>query len=69
MTRYALARSTSEGLQYLAAAYGNSGDGIVYTRMRTDAGTYVTIEKAVDICRALQRNSYSDFFVVPVEES
>ena len=69
MTRYALARSTSEGLQYLAAAYGNTGDGIVYTPMRTDAGTYVTIEKAVDICRALQRNSYSDFFVVPVEES
>ena len=69
MTRYALARSTSKGLQYLAAAYGNTGDGIVYTPMRTDAGTYVTIEKAVDICRALQRNSYSDFFVVPVEES
>jgi hypothetical protein len=68
MTRYALARSTSEGLQYLAAAYGNTGDGIVYTPMRTDAGTYVTIEKAVDICKALQRNSYSDFFVVPVEE-
>ena len=68
MTRYALARSTSEGLQYLAAAYGNTGDGIVYTPMRTDAGTYVTIEKAVDICRALQRNSYFDFFVVPVEE-
>ena len=69
MTRYALARSTPEGLQYLAAAYGNTGNGIVYTPMRTDAGTYVTIEKAADICRALQRNSYSDFFVVPVEES
>ena len=68
MTRYALARSTSEGLQYLAAAYGNTGDGIVYTPMRTDAGTYVTIEKAADICKALQRNSYFDFFVVPVEE-
>jgi hypothetical protein len=69
MTRYALARSTSEGLQYLAAVYGSLGDGIVYTQMRTDAGTYVTIEKAADICRTLQRNSYSDFFVVPVEES
>ena len=69
MTRYALARSTADGLQYLAAAYGNSGDGIVYTHMRNDAGTYVTIEKAVDICRALKRNSYSDFFVVPVEEA
>ncbi len=68
MTRYALARSTPDGLHYLAAAYGNTGDGIVYTPMRTDAGTYVTIEKAVDICKALQRNSYSDFFVVPVEE-
>lgn len=68
MTRYALARSTSDGLQYLAAAYGNFGDGIVYTPMRTDAGTYVTIEKAAAICRTLQRNSYSDFFVVPVEE-
>ena len=69
MTRYALARSTADGMQYLAATYGDSGDGVVYTQMRTDAGTYVTIEKAVDICRALQRNSYSDFFVVPVEES
>ena len=67
MTRYALARSTSDGLQYLAAAYGNSGDGVVYTPMRTDAGLYVTIEKAIDVCRALQGNSYSDLFVVPVE--
>ena len=67
MTRYALARSTVDGLQYLAAAYGNSGDGVVYTQMRTDAGLYVTIEKAVDVCRTLQRNSYCDLFVVPVE--
>ena len=67
MTRYALARSTSDGLQYLVAAYGNSGDGVVYTQMRTDAGLYVTIEKAVDVCRTLQRNSYCDLFVVPVE--
>ena len=67
MTRYALARSTVDGLQYLAAAYGDSGDGVVYTQMRTDAGLYVTIEKAVDVCRALQQNSYSDLFVVPVE--
>ena len=67
MTRYALARSTSDGLQYLAAAYGNTGDGVIYTQMRTDAGLYVTIEKAIDVCRALQRNSYSDLFVVPVE--
>jgi len=66
MTRYALARSTPDGLLYLAAAYGNSGDGVVYTQMRTDAGLYVTIEKAVDVCRALQQNSYS-VFVVPVE--
>ena len=67
MTRYALARSTADGMQYLAATYGASGDGVVYTQMRTDAGLYVTIEKAVDVCRALQRNSYSDLFVVPVE--
>ncbi len=69
MTRYALARSTPDGLQYLAAAYGNSDDGIMYTPMRTDAGTYVTIEKAAAICRALQGNSYCDIFVVPVEDS
>ena len=69
MTRFALARSTSEGLQYLAAVYGNSGDGIVYTPMRTDAGTYVTIEKAASVCRALQRNHYPDLVVVPVEEA
>lgn len=68
MTRYALARSTSDGLQYLTAAYGNSGDGIAYTPMRTDAGTYVTVEKAADVCRTLHQNSYGDFFVVPVEE-
>ena len=67
MTRYALARSTADGMQYLAATYGDSGDGVVYTQMRTDAGLYVTIEKAVDVCRTLQRNSYSDLFVVPVE--
>ena len=67
MTRYALARSTSDGLQYLAAAYGSTGDGVIYTQMRTDAGLYVTIEKAIDVCRALQQNSYSDLFVVPVE--
>lgn len=67
MTRYALARSTSDGLQYLAAAYGNSGDGIVYTQMRTNAGLYITIEKAIDVCRSLRQNSYSDLFVVPVE--
>ena len=69
MTRFALARPTSEGLQYLAAVYGNSGDGIVYTPMRTDAGTYVTIEKAVSVCRALQGNHYPDLVVVPVEEA
>lgn len=69
MTRYALARSTSEGLQYLAAVYENSGDGIVYTPMRTDAGTYVTIEKAASVCRALQGNHYPDLVVVPVEEA
>ena len=69
MTRYALARSTSEGLQYLAAVYGSSGDGIVYTPMRTDAGTYVTIEKAASVCRALQGNHYPDLVVVPVEEA
>ena len=69
MTRYALARSTSEGLQYLAAVYENSGDGIVYTPMRTDAGTYVTIEKAASVCRALRGNHYPDLVVVPVEEA
>ena len=70
MTRFALARPTAEdGLQYVAAAYGPYGLGVVFTPMRTDAGTYVTIDKAVDICRTLQRNSYSDFFVVPVEEA
>jgi hypothetical protein len=69
MTRYALARSTSEGLQYLAAVYGSSGDGIVYTPMRTDAGTYVTVEKAVSVCRALKGNQYLDLVVVPLEEA
>lgn len=68
MLRYALARATSDGLQYLAAAYSNLGDGITYTQMRTDAGTYVTIEKAADVCRSLQRRNYGDFFVVPLEE-
>ena len=69
MLRYALARSTSDGLQYLAAVYGKAGNGITYTQMRTDAGTYVTVEKAADVCRTLQRSNYGDFFVVPLEEA
>ncbi len=70
MTRYALARETAgNGLQYVVAAYGNTGNGVVFTPMRTDAGTYVTIEKAVQVCRTLQQNSYPDLLVVPVEEA
>ena len=70
MTRYALARPTAEdGLQYIAATYGPSGSGVVFTPMRTDAGTYVTIEKAISVCRTLQGNHYPDLVVVPVEEA
>ena len=70
MTRYALARPTAEdGLQYVAAAYGPTGSGVVFTPMRIDAGTYVTIERAVSVCRALHGNHYPDLVVVPVEEA
>ena len=70
MTRFALARPTAEdGLQYIAATYGSQGLGVVFTPMRTDAGTYVTIEKAVSVCRALQGNHYPDLVVVPLEEA
>lgn len=54
MTRYALACSTSDGLQYLAAVYKDSKNGIVYTPMRTDACSYVTIEKACQVARSLE---------------
>jgi len=70
MTRYALARPTAEdGLQYVAAAYGHTGNGVVFTPLRTDAGTYVTPEKAASVCRALQQNHYPDLVVVPVEDN
>ena len=70
MTRYALARETAgNGLQYVAATYCNAGDGVIFTPMRTDAGMYVTVEKAAQVCRALQQNSYPDLLVVPVEEA
>ena len=70
MTRYALARPTAEdGLQYLAAVYSPTGSGIVFTPLRTDAGTYVTMEKAISVCRTLQQNHYPDLVVVPVEEA
>ncbi len=70
MTRYALARPTAEdGLQYVAAAYGHSGDGVVFTPMRTDACTYVTLDKVVSVCRALQGDHYPDLVVVPVEDN
>jgi len=36
--------------------------------MRTDAGTYVTVEKALQVCQALRQSSYPDLLVVPVEE-
>ena len=70
MTRYALARETAgNGLQYVAAAYDNGSDGVVFTPMRTSAGTYVTLEKAAQVCRALHKNSYPDLLVVPVQEA
>jgi len=54
MTRYALACSTPNGMRYLAAAYDNSKSGVVYTLMRTDACSYVTIEKASQVARSLK---------------
>ena len=69
MTRYALARETAgNGLQYVAATYEPTGSGVVFTPMRTDAGTYVTVEKALLVCQALWQSSYPDLLVVPVEE-
>ena len=70
MTRYALARETAgNGLHYVSAVYDHTSSGVIFTPMRTDAGTFVTIEKAAQVCRALQQNSYSDLLVVPVEEA
>ena len=70
MTRYALARETAgNGLQYVAATYEPVGSGVVFTALRNDAGTYVTFDKAIQVCRALHRNSYPDLLVVPVEEA
>ncbi len=70
MTRYAIVRPTDgNGLQYVAACYAPTGGGVLFTPMQTDAGTYVTVERAAHVCRALQPNGYSDLLIKPVEEA
>lgn len=58
MARYALT-STHQGRQvYLAAYYGDlhPHDGIILTDIAEDACSYVTIEKAAQVARALESN-------------
>ena len=68
MTRYALVRLTDDGPQYVAASYEPHGSGVVFTSMRTDAGTYVTIEKAIAVCKVLVQNGYTGLVVEPIQE-
>lgn len=73
MTRYVLAKKTpGREIQYVMATYGAKGDGLAFTAsftgMRTDAGMFVTVERAAAAHRALTGNNYSDLVIVPVED-
>ena len=68
MTRYALVRLTDDGPQYVAASYAPHGSGVTFTSMRTDAGTYVTVEKAIAVCKVLVQNGYTGLVVEPIQE-
>ena len=68
MTRYAISRAIGDhGLEYLAACYEPTGSGVVYTPMRSDACTFVTIEKAAEVAVQLQNNLGSHFMVSIIE--
>ncbi len=52
MPRYSLVVD-NEPLQYLAACYGNTGDGLRITTFEEDACTYATHSKACEVARHL----------------
>ena len=56
------------GIEYLAACYEPTGSGVVYTPLRSDACTYVTIEKAAEVAVALQRSLCSSFMLAIIED-
>ena len=70
MTRYALAR-TSEyyNLAYVAASYAEQGDGVVYTPMRTDACTYVSMDRAVEVWKHLTSTQHGEFVLIAIEDN
>ena len=69
MTRYAITRPMGDhGIEYLAACYAPVGSGVVYTPLRSDACTYVTIEKAAEVAVALQRSLCSSFMLAIIED-
>lgn len=58
MTRYALSTTHQGDKVYLAAYYGmlHPHDGILLTHKAEDACSYVTIEKAAEVARALEQH-------------
>ena len=69
MTRYAITRAVGDyGLEYVAACYEPLGNGVVYTPLKADACTYVTVEKAAEIARHLQKNLFGQFMLAVIED-
>lgn len=69
MTRYAITRAIGDHcLEYVAACYEPLGNGVIYTPIRSDACTYVTIEKAAEIAKHLQNNLFGDFMLALIED-
>lgn len=69
MTRYAITRAVGENsIEYVAACYEPLGNGVIYTPLRSDACTFVTIEKAAEIAKHLQRTLFGDFMLALIED-
>ena len=64
-TRYAI--KTSAG-NYLMACYEPEGSGIVITSDKTEACTWVTIEKAAEVCRYLRKVTSMPVVITSVME-
>jgi hypothetical protein len=68
VTRYTLARAGGDQLDYLAACYEADHFGVIYTPEREDACSYVTIEKAAEVAKALQRLHGVDVTIVSIND-
>ena len=56
------------GIEYLAACYHPSGDGVIYTPLKSDACTYATVEKAIEVLKTLQQNLCAPFMLAVIED-